>query len=99
MSTTPPPTSSPLASPLPAKAKANYPFTPSRPSELTLRENDQLDVFDISEKGWAYGWCVASGQSGWIPGSYVEVVEVVEGGSGRVEGGERTLWESEEIKK
>ncbi|KAF1996985.1 hypothetical protein P154DRAFT_622785 [Amniculicola lignicola CBS 123094] len=54
--------------------KALYAWTPNLPSELGLSVGEEICVEEISERGWAYGVCVRSGERGWFPGNYVRLV-------------------------
>ena len=72
MSNTPRP---PPLRPLRVKAKYAYVPRPNVDSEMQLDEGDEIEVFEISEVGWAFGKCDTGGRSGWFPITYTEVVE------------------------
>ena len=38
-----------------------------------LTPGDEIEVFEISNIGWTYGRCLATGQSGWFPITYTEI--------------------------
>jgi hypothetical protein len=42
---------------------------------MQLDEGDEIEVFEISEVGWAFGRCDTGGRSGWFPITYTEDVE------------------------
>ncbi|KAF2800386.1 SH3-domain-containing protein [Melanomma pulvis-pyrius CBS 109.77] len=73
MSNTPRP---PQPQPRPVRVKAIYRFTAQLPTELALDPGDEIEVCEMSDIGWTYGRCLASGRSGWFPITYCDINDV-----------------------
>lgn len=58
--------------------KAIYSYTPEQSTELGLDPGDVLEVFEVSERGWTWGKCLASGRNGWFPSTYTEDLDAEE---------------------
>jgi hypothetical protein len=57
------------------RVKAIHEWTPEASTELGLSPGDVIEVFEISDVGWALGRCEGGGGYGWFPISFTEDVE------------------------
>ena len=47
------------------------------PTELNLREGDQVEVMRVGTNGWWYALHLRTNQEGWVPSTYLEPVSRV----------------------
>jgi hypothetical protein len=65
--------SRPVSTKINIPAIALYDYEAQTDDELSIRENDSLEVIDKSEPGWALVRNVKTGKEGSVPETYIEV--------------------------
>jgi hypothetical protein len=65
--------SRPVSTKIRVAAIALYDYEAQTDDELTIRENDELEVIETSEPGWAVVRNIKTGREGSVPESYIEV--------------------------
>ena len=53
-------------------ATALHDYTPTEDGQVALAEGDTIDVESV-EEDWAFGRNTQSGESGWMPSTYIEI--------------------------